>query len=174
MAWYERRMTYGLLFFYSSFSLIPIKISLSFSPSATNSPPPSPLSPYSFFFPLPFCSILCLLIHCSLFANSLFAGHQFVVQSQFHQFSEGFINSLGFINGGRWVLTAASGWWIWWLKVVLGGVSLKFWFFFLWVFLLQSVQSVSFFFFFFYLGWSDIAILVSNCDGWFAVEVLLW
>ena len=30
--------------------------------------------------------------------------------------------SLGFIDGGRWVLTAAGGWW---LKVVLGGVSLK-------------------------------------------------
>ena len=33
--------------------------------------------------------------------------------------------SLGFIDGGRWVLTVTSGWWIWWLKVVLGGVSLK-------------------------------------------------
>ena len=33
--------------------------------------------------------------------------------------------SLGFIDGGRGVLTTASGWWIWWLKVVLGGVSLK-------------------------------------------------
>ena len=33
--------------------------------------------------------------------------------------------SLGFIDGGRWVLIAASGWWIWWLKVVLGSVSLK-------------------------------------------------
>ena len=30
-----------------------------------------------------------------------------------------------FIDGGRWVWIAASGWWIWWLKVVLGGVSLK-------------------------------------------------
>ena len=30
-----------------------------------------------------------------------------------------------FIDGGRWVLITASGWWIWWLKVVLGGVSLK-------------------------------------------------
>ena len=31
------------------------------------------------------------------------------------------------------------------------------------------------FFFFFYcnLGWFDIAILVSNCGGWFAVEALL-
>ena len=33
--------------------------------------------------------------------------------------------SLGFIDGGRWVLTAANDWWIWWLKVVLGCVSLK-------------------------------------------------
>ena len=41
-----------------------------------------------------------------------------------------------------------------------------------WVWL-QSVQSVGFFFFCCNLGWSDIAILVSNCGGWFAVEVLL-
>ena len=33
--------------------------------------------------------------------------------------------SLGFIDGGRWVLTATGGWWICWLKVVLGSVSLK-------------------------------------------------
>ena len=33
--------------------------------------------------------------------------------------------SLGFIDGGRWVLTATSGWWIWWLKVVLGSVNFK-------------------------------------------------
>ena len=33
--------------------------------------------------------------------------------------------SLGFINGGRWVLTVTSGWWIWWLKVVLSNLSLK-------------------------------------------------
>ena len=33
--------------------------------------------------------------------------------------------SLGFINGGRWVLIVTSGWWIWWLKVVLSGLSLK-------------------------------------------------
>ena len=33
--------------------------------------------------------------------------------------------SLGFIDGGRWVLTVTSGWWIWWLKVVLSGLSLK-------------------------------------------------
>ena len=33
--------------------------------------------------------------------------------------------SLGFIDGGRWVLIVTSGWWIWWLKVVLSGLSLK-------------------------------------------------
>ena len=33
--------------------------------------------------------------------------------------------SLGFIDGGRWVLTVTSGWWIWWLKVVLSGLSSK-------------------------------------------------
>ena len=84
-----------------------------------------------------------------------------------------------FIDGGRWVWIAASGWWIWWLKVVLGGVSLKLGFF-LWVFLLQSMgfwcnlfNLWGFLFFCCNLGWSDIAILVSNCDGWFAIEVLL-
>ena len=40
-----------------------------------------------------------------------------------------------------------------------------------WVWL-QSVQSTGFFFCC-NLDWSDIAILVSNCGGWFAVEVLL-
>ena len=33
--------------------------------------------------------------------------------------------SLGFIDGGRWVLIVTNGWWIWWLKVVLSGLSLK-------------------------------------------------
>ena len=88
---------------------------------------------------------------------------------------------VGFIDGGRWVLTTASGWWIWWLKVVLGGVSLKVGLagnrfgFGRWshpeavvnltLFLLLSVRLslylslvVGFFFFFFCcnLGWSDI------------------
>ena len=44
-----------------------------------------------------------------------------------------------------WVLIVASGWWIWWLKVVLGGVSLKFGFFCctlfnLWVFFFFLLQ----------------------------------
>ena len=43
-----------------------------------------------------------------------------------------------------WVLTTASGWWIWWLKVVLGDVSLKFGFF-LWVF--AAICSICGFFF---------------------------
>ena len=75
-----------------------------------------------------------LFVVCQ-FVDLLFAGRQFAVQTQFHQFFKGFIDSLGFINGGLWVLTTASGWW---LKVVLGSVSLKFGFF-LWVFLLQSM-----------------------------------
>ena len=43
-----------------------------------------------------------------------------------------------------WVLTTANGWWIWWLKVVLGSVSLKFGFF-LWVF--AAICSICGFFF---------------------------
>ena len=46
-----------------------------------------------------------------------------------------FVSPVEFAIGGYrfslqwWVLTVASGWWIWWLKVVLGSVSLKFGFF---------------------------------------------
>ena len=99
-----------------------------------------------------------------------------------------------FIDGGRWVLTTASGWWIWWLKVVLGGVSLKVglagnrfgfgrWshpeaavdltlFPLLSVCLSLYLSLVVGFFFFLAAIWVDL-ILVSNCGGWFAVEVLL-
>ena len=94
--------------------------------------------------------------------------------------------SLGFIDGGRWVLTAASGWWIWWLKVVLGCVSLKVglasdrfgfnrWshpeaivnltFFPLLSVRLSLCLSLVVGFFFFAAIWVDL-ILVSNCGGW--------
>ena len=59
-------------------------------------------------------------------------GGKVAVASDSSMMVDGFVGfamvvnlSLGFIDGGRWVLTAASGWWIWWLKVVLGCVSLK-------------------------------------------------
>ena len=99
-----------------------------------------------------------------------------------------------FIDGGRWVWIAASGWWIWWLKVVLGGVSLKVglagdrfgfgrWshsevaidltlFPLLSIHLSLCLSLVVGFFFFFAAIWVDL-ILVSNCGGWFVVEVLL-
>ena len=48
------------IIFYSSFSLIPINISLSSSHSTIDSPPPISTLPYSFFFHFPFCSILFL------------------------------------------------------------------------------------------------------------------
>ena len=103
--------------------------------------------------------------------------------------------SLGFINGGRWVLTVTSGQWIWWLKVVHSSLSLKVGLagdrfgFGRWshleavvdltLFPLLSVclslclsLVVGFFFFFFPAIWVDL-ILVSNCGSWLVVEVLL-